>query len=318
MVQGPRLPSWRTSLPSTGGCGGSSVLISTAVIERALIHVAGPARSGKTAFIEAMLTGSDALVLAARCVRDDTLRQFGETTPGSHPELRRYGEAGAIGAALLTFPGDGDLSDSFFTTDLMMDYSKAVVLEGDSPLRFVDLRVFVAPPPAEGHQLFVRRTHERGRQARESDSIALEQLLRQPDGMVDVLGVIGGARLAELGREHPDLLEQMRTRLGGDAQARRAPQPDKGWAIADNYAGIEHAQLVVVNVRHDGERQAAEQLAADIVRLRKDKDLLADILGPRGSRIPITAEAANLADPDDPARKKALARVRRAIRSASS
>ncbi len=142
------------------------MLISTAVIERALIHVAGPARSGKTAFIEAMLTGSDALVIAARCVRDDTLRQFRETTPGSHPELRRYREAGAIGAALLTFPGDADLSDSFFTTDVMMDYSKAVVLEGDSPLRFVDLRVFVAPPPAEGHQLFVRCTHERGREHR--------------------------------------------------------------------------------------------------------------------------------------------------------
>jgi hypothetical protein len=248
------------------------VLISTAVIERALIHVAGPAGSGKTAFIESMLTGSDALVIAARCVRDDTLRQLRETTPGSHPELRRYREAGAIRAALLTFPGDADLSDSFFTTDLMMDYSQAVVLEGDSPLRFVDLRVFVAPPPAEGHQLFVRCTHERGRYARESTA----------------------------------------------AQARRAPQPDERWAIADSYAGIEHAQLVVVNARHDGQRQAAEQLVGDIVRLRKDNDLLADILGPRGSRIPITAVAANMADPDDPARKKALARVRRAIRSASS
>ena len=293
------------------------MLRSSAVIERALIHVGGPAGSGKTTFIEAMLTGSDALVIAARCVRDDTLRQFRETTAGSHPELRRYREAGAIGAALLTFPRDADLSDSFFTTDLMMDYSQAVVLEGDSPLRFVDLRVFVAPPPAEGRQLFVRRTHERGRDARESTA-ALEQLLRQPDGMVDVLDMIGGARLAELGREHPELLEKMRTRLGGVAQARRAPQPDKRWAIADSYAGIEHAQLVVVNARNDGQRQAAQQLVADIVRLRKDNDLLADILGPRGSRIPITAVAADMADPDDPGRKKALARVRRAIRSASS
>jgi hypothetical protein len=293
-----------------------AVITSTAVIARALIHVAGPASSGKTAFIEAMLPGSDALVIAARCVRDDTLSQFRETTPGSHPELRRYREAGAIGAALLTFPRDADLSDSFFTTDLMMDYSQAVVLEGDSPLRSVDLRVFVAPAPAEGHQLFVRSTHERRRCAREN--IALEQLLRKPDGMVDVLGVIGGARLAELGREHRELLEKMRTRLSGVTQARRAPQPDKRWAIADSYAGIEHAQLVVVNARDDGQRQAAEQLAADIVRLRKDNDLLTDILGPRGSRIPITAVAANIADPDDPARKKALTRVRRAIRSASS
>jgi hypothetical protein len=287
------------------------------VIERALIHVAGPASSGKTAFIEAMLTGNDALVIAARCVRDDTLPQFRETTPGSHPELRRYHEAGAIAAALLTFPEDTDLSDSFFTTDLMMNYAQAVVLEGDSPLRFVDLHVFVAPPPAEGHQLFVRRTQKRGRSARDSTA-ALEQLLRQPDGIVDVLGVIGGARLAELGHEHPELLEKMRTRLSGAAQARSAPQSEERWAIADNYAGIEHAQLVVVNAHHDGQQQAAEQLVADIVRLRKDNDLRADILGPRGSRIPITALAANMADPDDPARKKALARVRRAIRSASS
>ncbi len=285
------------------------------MIERALIHVAGPAHSGKTAFIEAMLTGLDALVIAARCVRDDTLRQLRQTTPESHPEVRRYREAGAIGAALLTFPGDADLSDSFFTTNLMMDYSEAVVLEGESPLRSVDLLVFVAPPPTEGQQLFVRCTHKRGRYAREST--ALEQLL-QPDGMVDVLGGIGGARLAELGREHPELLEKVRTRLGGVAQARRAPQPDTRWAIADSYAGIEHAQLVVVNARHDGQRQAAEQLVADIVGLRKDNDLRADILGPRGSRIPITAVTANIADPDDPARKKALARVRRAIRSASS
>ena len=288
------------------------------MIERALIHVGGPAGSGKTTFIEAMLTGTDALVIAARCVRDDTLRQFLETTPRSHPELRRYHEAGAIAAALLTFPGDADLSDSFFSTDLMMDYSQAVFLEGDSPLRFVDLQVFVAPPPVEGDQLFVRRTRERVRDKRDSTA-ALEQLLRQPDGIVEVLGAIGGARLAGLGREHPDLFEQMRTRVGDDvAQARRAPKPEKRWAIAETYTGIEHAQLVVVNTCGDGQRQAAEQLVADIVRLRKDNDLLADILGPRASRIPITAVAVDLADPDDRARKKALARVRRAIRSASS
>ena len=94
------------------------------------------------------------------------MRQFRETTPGSHPELRRYREAGTIRAALLTFPGDADLSDSFFTTDLMMDYSQAVVLEGDSPLRFVDLRVFVASLPAEGHRLFVRCTREGATRAR--------------------------------------------------------------------------------------------------------------------------------------------------------
>jgi sugar phosphate isomerase/epimerase len=55
-----------------------------------------------------------------------------------------------------------------------------------------------------------------------------------------------------------------------------------------------------------------------VVRLRKDKELVADILGTRGNRIPVTAVVADLADPNDPGWKKAIARTRRAIRSRSS
>lgn len=61
--------------------------MSTAVIERALIHVAGPARSGKTAFIEAMLAGSDALVLAARCVQDLRCASFAKQRRGAIPSF---------------------------------------------------------------------------------------------------------------------------------------------------------------------------------------------------------------------------------------
>jgi hypothetical protein len=287
------------------------------MISRALIHVAGPASAGKTALIEAILARSGALVIAARCVREDSAGQLRESTPAADPELRRYREAGAIAAAVLSFPGDADLSEDFFSTDLMMNYSEAVVLEGDSPLRFVDLRVFVAPAPAEGKQLFVRRTHAQVPDARASTAV-VEQLSHQPDGVEDVLAAVGGTRLAELARQHPKVLEEMRTSLRGVAQTRTASRSRERWAIADPYAGIEHAQLVVVNARDARQRQAADQLVADVLRLRKDPNLLADILGPRGSRIPITALAANLGDPDDPARKKALARVRRAIRSASS
>ena len=51
----------------------------------------------------------------------------------------------------------------------------------------------------------------------------------------------------------------------------RAAKPRARWAVADRYAGIEHAQLVVVNVRHDSDRAAAEQMAADVNRIRKDE-----------------------------------------------
>ena len=134
-----------------------------------------------------------------------------------------------------------------------MNYSTAVLLEGDDPVGFVDLRVFVAPPPEAGEELFVWRRH---------------------------LGI--------------------------------ANRPTA--AIAERYAGIQRAQMVIVNIRAVLERSAGEQIVADIVRLRKDKELFDDILGFRGSKLPITAVVANLTDPDDPGRKKALARVRRALR----
>ena len=112
--------------------------------ERTLIHVAGPPGSGKTTFVEAILSVAGGPVLAARCVRDDSLRRERETEPKDHPELRRYRQAGASGVALFAFPGN-IAWDTFFMTKLMTDYSQAVLLEGDSPLGFVDLRVFVAP-----------------------------------------------------------------------------------------------------------------------------------------------------------------------------
>ena len=69
--------------------------------ERALIHVAGPGRAGKTTFIEAMLGTTAGFVLVARCVRDDALRHSRETAPRGHAELQRYRKAGATGAGVI-------------------------------------------------------------------------------------------------------------------------------------------------------------------------------------------------------------------------
>ncbi len=246
--------------------------------ERAVIHVAGPRGAGKTTFIEAILGDTGAFVLAARCIRDDALRQSRETAPRAHPELRRYREAGATGAGLFAFPEADIGSDAFFVRRLMEDYSQAAVLEGDNPLEFVDLAVFVAPAPAAGETLFVRHKRDRAKQER-AKADAIERLLRRPDGV--------------------------------------APLPTEHWAVAGAYAGVEHAQLVVVNIHTEAERQRGEQLVADVGRLRKDAALFDDILGSRGSKIPVTAVVANLVDPEDRGRKKALARARRALRARS-
>ena len=284
--------------------------------ERALIHVDGSRRAGKTTFIEAMIRDIDAFVLAARCIRDDALRQSREAAPKAHPELRRYRKAGASGAALFAFPEADIGSDAFFVSRLMEDYSQAAVLEGDNPLEFVDLAVFVAPPPAAGEALFVRRKRDRAKEER-AKADAMERLLRRPDGVAEFLGQFVGGPIVELARKRPGLLEETRAKLlVGIAQARKAPapRPTEHWALADGYEGVEHAQLVVVNIREDAERQRAEQLVTDVGRLRKDAALFGDILGSRGNKVPVTAVVANLADSEDRGRRKALARVRRALR----
>ncbi|MHB8451458.1 MAG: hypothetical protein ACYDAQ_13560 [Mycobacteriales bacterium] len=147
---------------------------------------------------------------------------------------------------------------------------------------------------------------------------AWRRLLSEPGDFVETLARVAGEPLAELVRNNPALVEKMRAILGEVSAEPTSASPrgsEKHWSVADAYAGIEHAGLVVVNSRHGGNRQAAEALVADLVRLRKDKELAADLLGPRGNRIPVTAVVADLADPDDPGRKKAIARTRRAIRS---
>jgi hypothetical protein len=290
------------------------------MIERAYVHVGGPPGSGKTTFIEAMLARTDALTLAARCLRDDTLAQARESAPRTHPELRRYRQAGAAGAAVYTFPGRKSDTDDFFMTNLMMDYSQAVVLEGDSPLAYLDLSVFVAPAPVRTEPLFVRRARRQSPD-KAAGGAALHRLLSEPGDLVEALARISGEPLAESARNNAALVDKMRAILGevsAEPTSTSAQASKKHWSVADGYAGIEHAGLVVVNFRHGDNHRAADALVADVVRLRKDKELAADILGFTGNRIPVTALVADLADPNDPGRKKAIARTRRAIRARSS
>jgi hypothetical protein len=107
--------------------------------------------------------------------------------------------------------------------------------------------------------------------------------------------------------------------LGRLTELRRAPaaKAHMRWVVAAPYRGIESARLVVINVRHESDRDDAEALLADVVRLRNDDAVFADVLAPLGRRVPITAVVANLTQPADPGTKKALARIRRVIRSIS-
>ena len=160
------------------------------------------AGSGQDDFVEAIIADIGAFVLAARCTRDDSLRESRETAPTAHTELRRYRRAGATGTALFTFPERDVGSDAFFMTQLMEDYSQVTVLEGDNPLGFVDLAVFVAPAPRPGQTLFVRRKRDRAEEER-AKADTLERLLRQPEGVAELLGRVVGGPIVEFARTRP-------------------------------------------------------------------------------------------------------------------
>lgn len=286
------------------------------MIERTLIHVAGPEGSGKTAFTEAVLASVRGRIVVARCARDDALDAARETSPSDHPDVRRYREAGAIDTALFAFPGGSALEPfAFYDTDLMLSYSKVVILEGDSPFASVDLEVFVAPPPDAGEALFVLRTRDVAAIER-AKADAWERLLREPDGAARWLAEVYGGPIAEFARENPGLVEDVRVKmLAGIERVRDAPPPKpvEHWAVSDRYAGIERAALVVINIRDEAERDPAEHLISDLARIRDDETVSRDILS-RRRPTRVTAVVANLKERADPGLRKALARIRRAVR----
>jgi hypothetical protein len=209
------------------------------VISRAIIHIDGPPGAGKTAFVERLLGVLDEWVLAVRCRRDQSLRQARESPSARDPEVRRYRAAGASDAGRFTFPSGRDVADAFFTSRLLTDISDVVVIEGDSPLRDADLRVFVAPPPAAGQTLLVRERRDRAAQQR-ARAAAMERLLGEPDGAARLLEQLVGGPVVALARERPELLEQARASLvAGIGKVRTVPPPapTEQWAIAGGYAG---------------------------------------------------------------------------------
>jgi len=231
--------------------------------------------------------------------------------------MQRYRHAGAYATAMFAFPRHDADPIEFYQTRLMLNYSRAVILEGDNPAGYADLEVFVAPAPLAGEALYVRRQQDVAA-AQRARADAWEELLRRPDGMSTWMEEVIGPPVGDFVRKNPRLAEDARSRmLAGIARVRSGPppRPVEHWAVSERFQGIERAGLVVVNVRDPAERPAAEQMLVDLARLRNDDALFNDILGWRGHRTPITAVVATISDLRDAGRKKAIARVRRTIRS---
>lgn len=287
------------------------------MIERVLLHVAGPTGAGKTMLIEALLRSLDQDATCVRAIQDETLHRPKESRPRSHPELRRYKSAGAGTVAVYRFPSTHADGETFYMTDLMMDCAPVVVIEGDRPLEYVNLTTFVAPVLPKGSTLLRRvlREHETER----AQVIALlERALDSPEELPRFLLRDFGEAAVQLALKRPGMIEDMRATVAAHLAKLRAappPEPTEHWGLAPGHEGIERAQLVIINARNESERSRGGLHLQEIARLRKDDAVFKDVIGLLGRKVPITAVVANLSDARDPGLKKGLARIRRAVRS---
>jgi hypothetical protein len=143
-------------------------------------------------------------------------------------------------------------------------------------------------------------------------------MLANPEEMRRRLSTLSGIPYLSLlfgtRSEALDKLTQYLTEAVARLREAPLPAPRTRWRLAEGYEGIQDAQVVVVNVGNGGHPQA-EAMLRDLRRLRADKAVFDDIFGWKGKRTPITAVAADLADPRDPGLRKAIARIKRALPS---
>jgi hypothetical protein len=285
------------------------------VIYRAILHVDGPAGSGKTTLVEALLRGVELDMICMRAIRDQALRRPTEGRPRAHPELQRYRAAGALGIALYRFP-QAD-SQTFYESDFMTTYSDAVVVEGDCPLKWVELTAFVARPLSSGAGL-LERVKRNNKGERKRSMAALERALATPESTARLLLGDFGERAIELALQNSTSMAGAQDMLRAQLAKMRSgppPTPTEHWAVTAGYQGVEQAQVVVFNVQGDAERRRAESLVKEVKRLRTDEAVSQDVIGPLGNRVPITVLIADLSDPRDPGLKKALTRIKRSLRT---
>lgn len=285
------------------------------MIERAFVRIDGPAGHGKTTFIEHILTAYDDTAIVARGEPSDKKR-FREHCPKRDSELKRYRQAGAGAVTRLYCPRGDDFSDDFFMSDFMQNYSEAVLIEGPGPDTYYKRLVWVARPPADGGRLLIQQTYDRIAESRAA-AAATRLEIEKPGGVEEYLKKNLGELLAEAMTRQPAEVEKIRNEmliLLAKHEQQAGHDHAEHWTLAAGYEDIVKAQMVVAALHDEADRANAETFIADLHRLRSDKEVFETWRGVHGTRIPITALAANLTDPHDPGTKKAVRRILRDLK----
>ncbi|MCZ7556169.1 MAG: hypothetical protein M5R41_07200 [Bacteroidia bacterium] len=288
------------------------------MIHRAYLRITGQSGAGKTKLMEATLEAlRTEMVLCVYAQSDKKLKEPKESSPRNDPHLKRYLDAGAMHAVRYHFAGAArDGIDTLYESEVMTHYSGAVLIEGDSPLSCYDLTTYVARPLPGNDPLIVAGLRD-NRAEHERQLAEAEALANDPRRIIDILGADFSGRLNSFIGRNSGFFDSVREELQNKVRELRAlpvPEPTPCWTLAASHNGIQDAGLIVVNIHDEAERERAEALVRDVHRLRTDKQVFDDILGWQYHRTPVTAVVANLADPNDTGRKKALARIKRAVK----
>ena len=91
------------------------------------------------------------------------------------------------------------------------------------------------------------------------------------------------------------------------------PVMGKRWVALPDHDGVVYGDVYVINVHHESERPAAEELAAEIRRVRADGRILRSFDGAPHESRRISVFISNLNDPRDAELKKAIARIKRGL-----
>jgi len=286
------------------------------MIDRAYTLVTGPAGSGKTSLIEALVRSNRSRWLAAIRVAEVVRLAEPIVDEAGNDETRRWQAAGDVDAALLRVPagwrGDAiDVAEAVGDTAFVAD---SIVIEGSIAFRprELDAAVFVAPA---GGSLLVEERREAGRidgQTALSLALGLSPADAEEDEELPY-----GLNVGDVVDEDDETLEVVETIELSDEVSRAirklldegAPAYQKKRWLRRDLDDLWKAHLVVIGTGEPGGDEAA-RLRDEVLAVRGDETLRREVTGGLYDW-PRSCFVADLRDRTDDGTKKVVQAVKR-------
>lgn len=275
----------------------------------------GPEGSGKTTLIQRMLESNRSKRLSVARLRVQSGLEEPTLNAEDNEETRRCLDSGAEDALLIFYPEGHRYDASVRCWEERFYYAApdGILFEGgySRGLRS-ELRVFVARPWMVAEPFVARRRVEVAR-------LALQDYLNI------ALGHVPGRKEEPGPPDHPDeeaeVIGEEEWEVPDETAAKLSQWADKGvpihnerWSVPDGYDDLFLCDAAVINVHGARELEAAERMAADIRRVRKDKALMREVLETHSPVSRPSLFIADLSDPKHRGTKQAVARIKRAFR----